>query len=68
MLKSELSLIRDLNMSSLEALRLQLEKELFNLKMKQKTMQLSDTSLFKKARHKIAFINMLITQRFISEC
>jgi ribosomal protein L29 len=67
MLKTELGQIRDLDTSALEAQRVELEKELFDLKMKQKTMQLNDTSLFKKARHKIAFINMLLTQRSISE-
>lgn len=67
MLKAELSKYRELDNAALEQEKLSLEKELFGYKMKQKTMQLNDTSLFKKARHKIAFINMLLTQREMSE-
>jgi ribosomal protein L29 len=67
MLKSELKQFRDLETPALEEALFSLEKELFSLKMQQKTMQLNDTSLFKKARHKVAFINMLLTQRALSE-
>jgi ribosomal protein L29 len=67
MLKKELSSLRSLKVNDLEALLLTVQKELFNLKMKQKTMQLNDTSQFKKLRHKFAFIKMLITQKSLSE-
>lgn len=67
MLKSEISSIRELDSEELSQKKLELEKEIFQLKMKQKTMQLNDTSLFKKNRHLISFINMLLTQREMSE-
>ncbi|MFN9691926.1 MAG: 50S ribosomal protein L29 [Vampirovibrionales bacterium] len=67
MLKNELSEIRELSIDELHAKELDLQKFLFDLKMKQKTMQLNDLSQFKKTRHKIAFIKMLITQKSLSE-
>jgi ribosomal protein L29 len=67
MLKNELSEIRELSIDELQAKELDLQKFLFDLKMKQKTMQLNDLSQFKKTRHKIAFIKMLITQKSLSE-
>ncbi len=67
MLKNELSKIRELSIDELQAKELDLQKFLFDLKMKQKTMQLNDLSQFKKTRHKIAFIKMLITQKSLSE-
>ncbi len=67
MLKKELASLRSLKVSDLESLLLTVQKELFDLKMKQKTMQLNDTSQFKKLRRKFAFIKMLITQKSLSE-
>ncbi|MCE2930800.1 MAG: 50S ribosomal protein L29 [Vampirovibrionales bacterium] len=67
MLKNELSEIRELSIDELQAKELDLQKFLFDLKMKQKTMQLNDLSQFKKTRHKITFIKMLITQKSLSE-
>ena len=67
MLKNELSQIRELSIDELRAKELDLQKKLFDLKMKQKTMQLNDLSPFKKTRHQVAFVKMLLTQRSISE-
>ncbi|XVJ51124.1 MAG: 50S ribosomal protein L29 [Vampirovibrio sp.] len=67
MLKNELSQIRELSIDELRAKELDLQKKLFDLKMKQKTMQLNDLSQFKKTRHQVAFVKMLLTQRSISE-
>jgi ribosomal protein L29 len=67
MLKDELILFRDLSTAELEEKCIELQKFMFQLKMDQKRMQLNDTSLFKKTRHKLAFINMLLTQRSLSE-
>ena len=51
MLKNELSEIRELSIDELHAKELDLQK----------------FSQFKKTRHKIAFIKMLITQKSLSE-
>jgi ribosomal protein L29 len=67
MLKNEKIEIRSFTKEQ-RALKLsELEKELFYLRFKQKTMQLNDTSQFKKVGHLIAFIKMLDAQYVLSQ-
>jgi ribosomal protein L29 len=67
MLKNEKNEIRSFTKEQRAAKLQDLEKDLFFLKFKQKTMQLNDTSQFKKASHLIAFIKMLDAQYLLSE-
>ena len=67
MLKREKSEIRAFSKEQRIAKLNELQKDLFFLKFKQKTMQLNDTSQFKKVSHLIAFIKMLDAQYELSQ-
>jgi ribosomal protein L29 len=63
MLKAEIKNLQTLSDTELGAKLNELEHEIFTLKLQRKTMQLTDTSKIKKAKHLLAFIKMLRHQR-----